>query len=106
MDKLDWGQVGRAGTGILDGFVGMSQFLEHTLGYGIGYPVFVLLCILAAFLPPIARYADKVKPRDGSEGVSTTQAADETKWHFRIALALCATVVLYVYAHGGVLHHS
>jgi hypothetical protein len=106
VDKFDWGQVGSAIAGILNGFVNTSLFLEHTLGYGIGYPVFVLLSILAALLWPIARWADKVKPRDGSQGISSEQAQAQTHWHFLIAFILCAAIDGYVYFHGGVLHHS
>lgn len=88
---------------ILDGFVQMSRFLEATLGHGIGYPVFVLLSVLAALLPPIARWADKVKPRNGSAGISSEEASQQTGWHFLIAFILCAAVDGFVYAHGGVL---
>jgi hypothetical protein len=88
---------------ILDGFVQMSRFLEATLGHGIGYPVFVLLSVLAALLPPIARWADKVKPRDGSAGISSSEATQQTNWHFVIAPILFAAIDGYVYFHGGVL---
>ncbi|HEX7737209.1 MAG TPA: hypothetical protein VF458_20355 [Ktedonobacteraceae bacterium] len=96
-------QLLAAGQSILNGFVQMSRFLEHTLGFGIGYPVFGLLCVLAAFLPPIARWADMVKPRDGSKGISSAEASQQTGWHFLAALIICGAVNGYVYAHGGVL---
>lgn len=96
-------QLWTAVLSILNSFVGMSRFLEHTLGYGIGYPVFVIITATAALLPPISRWANKVKPKDGSQGISSTEAEKQTRLHFMVATILCAIVDGYVYYHGGVL---
>lgn len=89
---------------ILNGFVQISQYLEHTLGYGWGYMAFVLLSAIAALWWPIARWADMVQPKDGSKGVSSAEAVKRTNVHFFLATVLWWAIDGYVYFHGGYTH--
>lgn len=91
--------------GVLNFFVLVCRVLNHFLGYGWGTLAFLLLTALLAFWWPIARWANKVRPKDGSVGISSHDAQEQTKWHFRIAGVLFAIVNGYVLTHGGMVDH-
>lgn len=81
-------------------FVVVCRLLNHYLGYGVGFMVFILLLAIACVWPGIEYWSRLV-----NQGMSSEDASRQSSWVFVPLFVLFLLISGYVYFHGGNVTH-